>query len=289
MADFLYIDLGVDSTFYYVQTHKGYHGAIQRTIQQVTRGKGFNATEIPDLDCHNFGLLIPCDRSVTAAIRDFIDLQRQYVEPNREGYGHKGPYYFTMDMRQDPDFERASENPPLFGGPDTAYAEALTDKTPLRKRHWLLAAIFGENSKPPARNSQDFRLARYNCWTHGQGIAQYVGGVDLSLIDPGFATTFRVWTANGVFADLLEKLRGGNRDYMVQAATEDFVLARRKDGGFPFILVDQPVDLETVLQAPMPGSGQTVEDALNAQPLFTRTPVTTHTHMLQKPPAPEAP
>ena len=76
MADFLYIDLGTDSTFYYAQTHKGFDGVSRRALWQVTRGKGFNVAEISDIRC-NFGLLIPCERSVTAAIRDFIDLQRQ--------------------------------------------------------------------------------------------------------------------------------------------------------------------------------------------------------------------
>ena len=289
MADFLYIDLGTDSTFYYAQTHKGFDGVSRRAVWEVTRGKGFNVAEIADIPCRNFGLLIPCNRSVTAAIQDFIDLQRQYVEPNKEGYGHKGPYYFTMNMCEDPDFETASVNPPLFGGPYTAYGEALAENaTAPYERHWLLAKIFGERSGP-AENRQNFRLARYNCWTHAQGIAQYVGGADLSLIDPGFATTYRIWSANGVFSDLLLKLRQGDAAYEVQAATEDFVLGRRRDGGLPFILIDQPTDLETVLNSALSGSGRTVEETLNAQPLFTRKPVTAHVHMTQKPPKPEAP
>ena len=294
MTDYLYIQLGIDSQFSFAQAHKGHDGVTRTAAWTVNRHKGFNFAKLEDesgasrpLPLTDYGLLIPCDRTVTDAIREFIETQRAMVPAGEMDWNTRGPYYFTMAMTRDPQFEDAREEPRFFGGPhDTAYAGKIYDR-PAPQRHPLLAWLFGERAQPAAEgNRLGLPLARYNCWTAGQGIAQYIGGVDMGRIHPEFATAFRVWTANHRFEKLFRDMQHGDfKPYRALPAGETLAIGHR-DGGPPFILVNATTTLPDVLATVISGTGETVEDYIDRQTVFTRVPAGAHLHNMQKATAP---
>jgi hypothetical protein len=275
MPDYIYMEIDFDCSLYFVQEHQGHDGQIRRACYVVNRGKGFNYVEQDNFKFNYGGILIPCDRSVTAAIKDFLEIQRMLLPIEQQDNHQRGPYYFTQDMSRDPCFERAEQTVALLGGPQTAYANVFADEEPMQ-RNWLLSHLFGEHSREVSagenKNPQNFTMARYNCWTATQGITQYVGGIDLAALDPALATVYRAMKANGVMTNLREtalknKVPGlTGREFGI----DDYLIERV--GTPPFIIVHGANSFAQLMSArAFRDNPQTVSEYMAQQPVFTRS------------------
>lgn len=286
MTDYLYISMDVDCDLWVAQALPG--PQAWRTLS-VGQGKGFTYVEqAKPLVLDRFGLLIPCDRTVTAAICDFLDLQRLLARrPDHEGAAF-GPYYFTMTMKGNSDFENEGTPARALGGPrDTAYAGALQPTAPPQQlfKNWLSA----DGQRPVRENNpEDLPFARYNCWTGCQGIAQYVGGVDLGCIAPALAHSWRLRQARLAFEEMFEELAYGAGAQTI--LSRDGIVAARHHGGPPFIMLSaisahRERTLDETLALPLPG-GETLGAWMDRQRVFTRAPLSEHLHKINKPPQP---
>lgn len=238
MTDFIYIQLGIDAEMYVIQTHKDHNGNISRAQWLMHRHRGFGLAEVePERPLKEYGLLIPCTRQVTNAIRDFTDFQ-EMMAPEGSAHTHFGPYYFTTNMSRSTRFEpNVYASPILFAGEDTAYFPDLADKEELSPG-WF-SRLFQRRAPDSGADSNGLCNARYNCWTGAQGVTQYVGGVDLGRIHRGFAHSYRVWTANACQIELMKALQAGtDNHYETVLNGGGLVLARRR-GEAPFMLVDR--------------------------------------------------
>lgn len=274
MPDYIYMEIDFDCSLYFVQEHQGHDGQTRRVCYAVNRGKGFNYVEQENIKFNYGGILIPCARSVTAAIKDFLEMQRMLLPIDQQDNHQRGPYYFTQDMSRDPQFERAEQPVALFGGPQTAYAAAFTEEKPAQ-RNWLLAQIFGDHSREihagENKNPQNFTMARYNCWTATQGIAQYVGGIDLAALDPALATVYRALRAIGVMTNIKEAAMKNTVPGLTgrEFGTDDYLIERA--GVPPFIIVNGADSFTQLMNArAFSDSAQTVSDYMAQQPVFAR-------------------
>ena len=287
MTDYLYLDISFDCSLHLALTHKGHDGALSRQFLSVTGAKGFWANEQKDIDLRN-GLIIPVDRTVTGAIRDFLDFQVMMAGDHEESVA-RGPYYFTMDMTHDSQFEGFHDEPPLFAGPDTAYADAPQfererNREPPKPRNRFLAALFGERAEPrhkaPPRNPENITLARYNCWTGAQGITQYVGGVDLGALHMPLAKAYRAFLAVGAAEDLreaaLDKREPGLRAEHI--GKKDLLIQRE---GLPPVLsvAGDKRSFSQFMDTPGKRDGLTPAQRLERAAPFTNVPLEKHAHM----------
>lgn len=218
MHDFIYIEIGFDCTLSFVQNHRGFDGAIRTTAFNVSNGKGFNYNEQENITFGSTGLLIPCDRRATNAIRDFIETQRLMMSADSQEYGHRGPYYFTMTMTRDRAFERAEQKALLFGGPATPYAgEPAFNEIPRAERQGLLRWIFGPYAREVPRgwneNKLNLPMARYNCWTAAHGIVRHVAGIDLSPLSPEMTNAYRAAKASAAFEKMVTDWPAAQRTF----------------------------------------------------------------------------
>ncbi len=242
MTDYLYIDINFDCSLHIAQEHKGHDGVIRREFMSMTGDKGFWVNRKDDINI-NSGLIIPCDRNVTGKIRDFMRAQEMMSSASdSEEAIARGPYYFTINMQKDAHFENRSHGPaPLFGGPDTAYAENFVDEHIAPPQPGLLARIFGIGTNPDSgsrRNAEGLRLARYNCWTGAQGVTQYIGGVDLGAVYPPLSKAFRAAMAIGAFNDMMDEATEARSPALTaeRVGRNDFII--RREGVPPVIAVD---------------------------------------------------
>ena len=283
MTDYLYLDISFDCSLHLALTHKGHDGALSRQFLSVTGLKGFWANEQKDIDLRN-GLIIPVDRTVTGAIRDFLDFQQLMANEHSHSEG-RGPYYFSEDMTHDSQFEGFHAEPPLFAGPDTAYADAPQfqrerNQDPPKPRDRLLAAIFGERTvTPPPRNPENITLARFNCWTGAQGITQYIGGVDLGALHMPLAKAYRAVLAVGALADFHEAALG-ETDPSLRAqkiGQKDLVIQRE---GLPPVIsvLGDKRSFSEFMGSPV-NCGKTPAQILDRAAPFTNFPLEQHAHM----------
>jgi hypothetical protein len=241
MTDYLYIDIDFDCSLSIMQEHKGHDGVTRREYMSVTGNKGFWINHKDDIDIHA-GLILPCDRSVTEKIRDFMRAQKMMrgATDSEEAIA-RGPYYFTTNMLGDAHFESGPGPAPLFGGPDTVYAPRFADEDHTPRQPGLFARIFGVGTNPHSgstRNTEGLRLARYNCWTGAQGVAEYIGGVDLGGVYPPLASVFRAAMAVGALNDFMEEALDSKSPALTaeRAGRHDFII--RREGMPPVIAVD---------------------------------------------------
>ncbi len=133
-------------------------------------------------------LLIPCSAHVIHTVLDYSDMQTLLC-----GGSSHGQYYFNEKMHKDLRFEK-DNGPTLFGGPHTAYLEAIRQMD--RARPLNISDIF----EPEPEMSR----GRQNCWTGAQGIAQYIGGIDLADIDSHLPYFYRAYQARNWYEKILE-------------------------------------------------------------------------------------
>lgn len=281
MTDFVHIQLGIDAQLGLVQTFADRNGAVARSAWSVDRYRGFGLKDVEGpVKLDDYGLLIPCDRKVTSAIRDFMDMQVVMAPDDDSGNTYFGPYYFSGDMTRNSRYEPNPYAPPgLFAGEETAYYDVIAERE--YKKPGLLARLFNRHAENGA-DAKGFRNARYNCWTASQGITQYVGGVDLSRIHRDFAHSYRVWQANAAHIELSEALRDGTApDYRAHVLSDRVILAQKGDNP-PFILFNKDTSLSEVLALKMPDSNMTLSEWLAQQTLFTSLPLAEHEHMKER-------
>jgi hypothetical protein len=280
MTDYLLIGIGSDCSLKIVQTHKGHDGTTRYPAWEIARGKGLGYSRLRQMtndgweDCplqtYGRGILIPVTRAVTQRIFDFLDMQRLMAQDHNKMLG---PYYFTVAMNGESNFEGPKDRPHLIGGPETAYARKLSPALASRVFRSITGlwddntdGSFDNYGDPYGKNPEQIPFARYNCWTASQGIAQYIGGVDMARIDPAFVTAFRAARATKVFDRLEETLREGG-EYTVSPIAPDACVARL-GGGPPFVLLNGGFTLDELLESPMDGTDLCLEEWLDTQAVF---------------------
>lgn len=226
-------------------------------------------------------IIIPCDISAVRRIRDFIDMQKLHVPPDKD-YDSAGPYYFSQDMSIEIEFEKASKAS-SFGGPFTAYANSMHrfDKGAEKD--------YRENGYLPyTNNPRKIPFARYNCWTLCQGVTQYVAELDLSDIHPNLPYFYRAdsmenWISE--FYNAGEQLLG--RDKYTRKMIEHGILFARQKDGPPFFITDTPYkNMQEFLEMPcrIEGKKKSIAKHLFERAekgaLFTPRPITQHRHVL---------
>lgn len=280
----------------FTQTHRDYEGQKHYPSWTVDRAKGLGYSPITDQRetsssgfkpetprLYQRNLIIPCSRAVTTRIKDFLETQHLMAgfERNRTRTTF-GPYYFTVTMAKDYSFEGKSDTIPLIGGPDTAYAKKLEPSFLRRLFSRIIRDDSDDNDLSELHmgydNPQMINYARYNCWTASQGITQYIGGVDLGRIAPGFATVYRAAKAVRQFENLAETLQARSH-YLYETLHQrnDMVIARREDGP-PFILFTGTARLKDLLERPIGRDSIKLEDWLETQKLFEPEPLSQHIH-----------
>lgn len=285
--DYLYLDIDFHCSLHMVREHRGHDGVLRREYTGITGTKGFWRQPQDGLDIRS-GLIIPCDRSVTDAINDFLDMQvlmsRASKDPDTIA---RGPYYFSENMQRLDEFENPSPAPPLMGGPDTAYAgQFRRDHERPADTHWLGALLFGPQKTQGVAcqfNPQGLNMARHNCWTGAQGIAQYIGGADIGAVFPELATAYRAVHAIGVNDDFRTAAIMQNDPDMryEDLGRADFIV--RRTGVPPVISVEgRKRSFDKFMDIPAPGYGRSPAEIIEDDTPFCREPAGTHAHMAHK-------
>jgi hypothetical protein len=288
MTDFIYIHIGGHCDMYFAQTHRDHDGNVHRPHWKIATGKGVEAIEHKDaITLYSGDLILPCSRDVTTRLRDFTQMQQllQHAHGELPTKNMFGPYYYTIDMSGMRRFEGENPEPHFIGGPDTAYAETLASQS----RSWL-QRLFGSHAKHgedrekkpvvhASLNPEGFYYARYNCWTIVQGLAQYIGGIDLAQVAPRLVSAYRAHQATDEKDRMLRSMkRPIKHEFKTIHHGDGFRIVRRGDNP-PFIVTtDYSTNTKDILAAPGPG-GMTVGDWFETQDNFSARPVAHHAHM----------